>query len=146
MEESSTSDYRLRCVWKASALALRDARNLVSDWLQRTGHEELDESVVLSVNELLANARRAVRPVDPVSLELRDTPEGDVVVTVDNPSKHDIVLDAPLPPPTALGGRGLPIVATLADSLEALNDKGLLSITARFKKHPSQEQQPLVAG
>lgn len=146
MEDLTTSDYHLRCVWKASALALRDARNLVSDWLQRTGHGELDESVVLSVNELLVNARRAVRPVDPVGLELRDTPEGDVVVTVDNPSEHSIAVNAPLPPPTALGGRGLPIVSTLADSLEALNERGLLSVTARFKKRPNLDQQPLVSG
>ncbi len=132
MKESTNTNQQLRCVWLASALALRQARELVSDWLLRVNHHELDQSIVLCVNELLANARNAAAPTDAIILELVNVADDGVIVTVTNPSSKHLLVDSAFPDPSQSGGRGLAIVSRLANSLETTTDDGSLSVVATF--------------
>jgi len=92
-------------------VAAAEARNVVREVLTRTDHLDLVEVACLLTSELVANA--VVHGAAPVDLVV-DLDDSRLAVEVIDSSDHD-----PLPGPAAADdehGRGLSIVATLADA------------------------------
>ncbi|MFF2326572.1 MULTISPECIES: ATP-binding protein [unclassified Streptomyces] len=95
-----------RCV----SLARAELRTALADW----GLSGLEESAVLVLSELLTNAGRHARVSPGREIETRFLPVADGVRI----EVHDASADAPQmrdPEPGACGGRGLVLVAALAD-------------------------------
>lgn len=96
--------------------------------------EDQRANVLLSASELVANAIAA--STGPTIRVVVETGSTQVVIAVRN---HGVWLEPPapdaleIPPPRAGRGRGLAIVAGLAEDLSIRVDRGFTTVAARFR-------------
>jgi anti-sigma regulatory factor (Ser/Thr protein kinase) len=107
----------------ASTASISSARHHADRWLASSGASaEESRDVALVVSELVTNAVRASQADDTVQLELAATDDGWAITVRDRgegfvPSTTGFPAD-----PLAVGGRGLPVVSTLAGPLSVERD------------------------
>ncbi|MEZ5244892.1 MAG: SpoIIE family protein phosphatase [Acidimicrobiales bacterium] len=121
-------DHGLELEWPAAEISLGNARSRLSRWLD--GHPRLDD-IVLIATELLTNARTASdRPDRPVTLRAsRD--DHSVCLRVTNHGPALPTGTPPMPDAANIRGRGLAIVAAVAD-LRIENVDGQVTVEARL--------------
>lgn len=118
--------------WHRDQLSLADARSLVRDWLDDRGGDDLCDRMTLAATELLANARDGSGPDDPITIVIGATGDDTCILTVTNRGKR-FSPNFAFPLPTQDRGRGLAMVARLADGLDIDHIDGTVRVTARFR-------------
>jgi anti-sigma regulatory factor (Ser/Thr protein kinase) len=98
-------------VWVQDSTGLRSLRRTLQPLAQRAGRAAAD--VVLAVGELAANALAHAGPPCHVTGEY-DERRAVICVAVADTSAAPLTWSATMPPADEVGGRGLPIVATVA--------------------------------
>ena len=107
---------------------LKHVRRLVSDWAEAVDVPQ--DSLPLIATELVSNAIAANPPTEPVVVWLdREGDEAHLSV-MDGGAGMERTDEFPSPPPTAVRGRGLAIVDSLADRLEIERTDGCTVVTA----------------
>lgn len=117
-------------------------RDLVDAWLEsRQAPPAVRRDVVLVVSELVDNARRHGTSWTDVVVSVARHDGGAIELCVSNPG--DVRGIAPVgtwlvPDPLAVSGRGLAIVAQVADAVTVEGDEGTTLVRARFETPDSR--------
>lgn len=110
MTDPDRQDDGLHIALPADPLIVPKARRLVRDRLREWDLNDSEGATLLVVSELVTNALRHGRPPLELRVERRD--EGVRVEVHD--AAHESIPVVKTPPPDAVDGRGMRIVATLA--------------------------------
>lgn len=108
-------------------LTLRDLRGIVSAWARAVHAEPADLTVI--VTELVTNARNAATPGATLGLQL-DCRPGELTIRAQDDGPGFELRSFEPPPLDATRGRGLAMVAQLADLAVETRD-GQTTVTAR---------------
>jgi anti-sigma regulatory factor (Ser/Thr protein kinase) len=122
---------RMARAWIATRLRLDDARSVAAEWLRDVDREDLTDDIVLTVSELLTNARDASEGDDPIRLRLHLDDLGGVVASVENVGEG-FEPDPTMPGIESPRGRGLAIVQRLCESLTVDVVGQTVRVEARF--------------
>lgn len=124
----------LRRSWEAGCVSAAKVRDDVGAWLEDHGTDtEKRRDILLAVGELTANAEEHGGD-GPIDLQCVSSPPT-IAVSVTNRAAPGAVPPTTkwrMPGPTAIRGRGLPVVAALARSVAVFYREGAVTIRATF--------------
>jgi anti-sigma regulatory factor (Ser/Thr protein kinase) len=119
----------------AEDVSIPDARRFVADGLDAAGVDGVVAAdLLIVVSELVSNAVMHGAG-GPMQLVVRDV-AGRIEITVVSPGGADVgpVHTWTMPPPGAVGGRGLALVRALVDQVEACGDGSSFAVTASRRR------------
>lgn len=119
----------------AEEVSIPDARRCVADGLEAAGVDGVVVAdLLVVVSELVSNAVMHGAG-GAVQLAVRDI-DGCIEITVVSRGGADVgpVPTWTMPPPGAIGGRGLALVRALADQVVASGDAGAFAVTASRRR------------
>lgn len=130
----------LRVPVSAGVAAVR--HRLCDDLVRRGLSPRLVDDAALVLSELLTNALRHARPLDGGSVEVSWAVTGSEVEVAVSDGGAATRPVAGHPPATALGGRGLSIVADLAEHWGVVDRPGRTTVWARVTARTRQGHAP----
>jgi serine/threonine-protein kinase RsbW len=120
---------------------LVDVRRRVQELAADTSLTRQDtDDLLTAVDEAVANAIRHGSPNGPksrVRVSCQSAPTGLTVEVADQGKGFAVTVAPRMPGPEALGGRGLPLMCALADSVEVASGSDGTRITLKKKREPS---------